>query len=145
MDFLRTCPYRFEVFTWNTWRWLVLIWCLKWCPMLQQKQETLLRQILLVRIANNTQKIQSSDWPTWRCALWRYVISHRLWPDGPDCLTNELSIWQLQWKLLVVGVAGQLWCSAMALCRALLQLHVYRLVDDGTGRCQAYQSFQRFK
>jgi len=35
------------------------------------------RQTLLVRIARNTQKIQSSDWPKWR-ALWGYIISSLL-------------------------------------------------------------------
>jgi len=33
----------------------------------------LLRQTLQVRVTSDTQKIQSSDWPKWRCTLWRSV------------------------------------------------------------------------
>jgi len=48
---------------------------LKWRPMLRQMRESMLRQTLHLRIAIDTKKIQSSDWPKWRCALWPYVIS----------------------------------------------------------------------
>jgi len=48
---------------------------LKWrrCP--TKRRECSLCPILQVRITNNTQKIQSSDWPKWRCTLWRNVNS----------------------------------------------------------------------
>ena len=38
--------------------------------------ESRLRQTLDMRLANGTRKILSSDWPKWRCALWRYIITH---------------------------------------------------------------------
>ena len=42
---------------------------LKRRPMLRQMRESMLRQTLHLRIAIDTKKIQSSDWPKWRCAL----------------------------------------------------------------------------
>ena len=47
---------------------------LKWRPMLRQMRVSMLRQTLLVSVASNTRKIQSSNWLNWR-ALWHYVIS----------------------------------------------------------------------
>ena len=43
--------------------------------MLRQMRESMLRQTLHLHIAIDTKKIQSSDWPKWRCALLPYVIS----------------------------------------------------------------------
>jgi len=39
---------------------------LKWRPMLWQMRESMLHPTLHVRVANDTQKIQSSDWPKQR-------------------------------------------------------------------------------
>jgi len=45
-------------------------------------RERIFLQTLHVRVASDTQKIQSSDWPKCRCTLWRYVnprifVGHR--------------------------------------------------------------------
>jgi len=48
---------------------------MNWCQMARQMRERALRQPLHVRIAKDTQKIKSSDWPKWRYALLHYVIS----------------------------------------------------------------------
>ena len=48
--------------------------CLKWCPMLQQMRESMLRLTFHLLVAIKTQLIQSSDWLNWHCALWHYVI-----------------------------------------------------------------------
>ena len=42
-------------------------------------RENTLRNTLHVCAINDTQKIQSSDWPKWHCALWCYVISRLFW------------------------------------------------------------------
>jgi len=52
--------------------------CLNWRLLLWQMRESTLRQTLHVRIASDTQKIQSSDWPKWCCTLWCYVNSRLL-------------------------------------------------------------------
>jgi len=46
-------------------------------------------QTLHVLVASKIQKIQYSDWPKCRCALWHYVISH--------ILLNQMSF-QMIWK-----------------------------------------------
>ena len=48
------------------------------CPMLRHMRERMLRQTLLVLVTRDTQMIQSSDLPTQRCEIWRYVISRLL-------------------------------------------------------------------
>ena len=46
-------------------------------------RENTLHQIMYLRIASNTQKIQSSDWPKCLCELWRYVQGgHAVWKSG---------------------------------------------------------------
>ena len=55
---------------------------LKWRPMLRQRRESVFCQTLQVHITCDTQKIQSSDWPKWRCTLWRNVNSRLLWDMG---------------------------------------------------------------
>jgi len=42
-----------------------------WCLMLQQMWERTFRQTSHVRIVNEIQKIQSSDWLKWCCVLWQ--------------------------------------------------------------------------
>jgi len=73
----------------------LLIERLKWCPTLWQMREWALRQTLQVRVTNETQKNPSSDWPKWRCTLWRYVTSrlvatkrHFIWSDKRAVYTS---------------------------------------------------------
>jgi len=59
--------------------------CLKWRPLLRQMRESMLRQTLHVRVASDTQKIKSSEWPTWLCVKKFATIfqakCHFRWPD----------------------------------------------------------------
>ena len=48
---------------------------LKWCEMLRQIGESTYPPTVHVFIAKDAQRIQSSDFLKWLCALWRYVIS----------------------------------------------------------------------
>ena len=55
---------------------------LKWRPIPTKWRECSLCQTLQVRVTSDTLKIQSSDWPKWRCALWRNInnrifVGHR--------------------------------------------------------------------
>ena len=44
-------------------QWFISTECLKLSAVLRQMQESMLRRALHVRVASNTQTIQSSDWP----------------------------------------------------------------------------------
>jgi len=77
------------------------------CP--TKWRESPLRQPLQVRVSSDSQKIQSLDWPKWRCALWRNVsfrifVGHRL-SFQVVCRNVHLeSIWFIQTSIFAGNV-----------------------------------------
>ena len=64
-------------------------------------RESALRQTLQARVTRDTKRIQSSDWPKWRCTLWRNVnrclsdITSFQMVNQTDC--RYVNSW-LKWK-----------------------------------------------
>jgi len=105
---------------------------MKWC--LRQRQKSMLHQTLHVRVASDTQKIQSTDWLKW-CALWRYVISHcyqskrhfrwsHKWVVDTSVLRYgmavESSLWPNYHKCYVAGTGVELVSPVLAFPSLLL-------------------------
>jgi len=65
----------------------------KWRPMLRQMRESTIRQTLHVCVASDTQKIQSSDCPKWRCAL-RHYIKYPPFVEASVVISSVMSIRQ---------------------------------------------------